>query len=457
MILRTFALSLIIALSGTPLAMSAETLHLSTAMATAREQAQEVLAAEARVTAGQARFRQARGYRAPQISFQEMWIRTNNPAEVFAFQLNQGQFSFSDFVVSDPNNPDYLNNATSRFLLTMPLYTGGELTGRVDQARLAAQAAEIEAAWVENSAALAAAEAYIRLSQARENVALLDHVLETVEAHVQLAQAYVDQGMLVRSELLRAEVERSRIEDLLIEARGQARVAQSNLSFRLGADPAKEWDLQPLHDPEPLAEELQEWLSTAENRADLVAAQHMLQAAELEIKVKRSGLLPKIGVAARYDMYSDQIFSSDNDSAAVMAMLSVDLFSGNRHRSAKAAAEADYLAGQQQIAQFTEGIRLEVRDAYERAITARERFLTAQAAQQAAVEVERITEERFKQGVVKMIELVDATTALQETQTRELVARAEAHLTSIALAAKAGRRPEEMLTTHQDTGTRNES
>lgn len=456
MILRTLAFTLVLSLSSTS-ATLAETLYLSEAMATAREQAQDVLAAEARVTAGQARFNQAKGYRLPQISFQEMWIRTNNPAEVFAFQLNQGRFSFQDFVVSDPNNPDYLNNATSRFALSMPLYTGGELAGRVDQARLAAQAAEIEAAWIEDSAALAAAEAYIRLSQARENVALLHHVLETVDAHVRLAQSYVDQGMLVRSDLLRAQVERSRIEDLLIEARGQARVAQSNLSFRLGTSSSREWDLQTLHDPEPLAEEIGEWLATAENRADLTAARHMLQAAELEIKVKRSGLLPKIGVAARYDMFSDQIFTSDNDSAAVMAMLSVDLFSGNRHRSARAAATADFQAGQQQIAQFTEGIRLEVRDAYERAVTARERFLTARAAQQAAVEVERITAARFKQGVVKMIELVDATTALQEAQTRELVARAEAHRTALALAAKAGRRPEEMLTTHQETGTRSES
>jgi len=455
-ILRTLVFTLLIALPSAQ-SMLAETLRLSEAMATAREQAQEVLVAEAHTVAGQARFRQAKGHRAPQISFQEMWIRTNNPAEVFAFQLNQGQFSFNDFVVSDPNNPDYLNNATSRFLLSMPLYTGGELAGRIDQARLAAQAAEVEAVWIENSAALAAAEAYIRLSQARENVTLLNHVLETVEAHVQFAQSYVDQGMLVRSELLRAEVEKSRIEDLLIEARGQARVAQSNLSFRLGTDSSREWDLQPLPDPEPLTEELQEWLTTAAGRADLEAARHMLQAAELEIKVKRSALLPKIGVTARYDMFSDQIFTSDNNSAAVMAMLSVDLFSGNRHRAAKAAAEADFLAGQQQIAQFTEGIRLEVRDAYERTVTARERFLTAQAAQQAAIEAERITEERFKQGVVKMIELVDATTALQEAQARELVSRAEAHLTSLILAAKAGRRPEEMLTTHQDTPTRNES
>ena len=453
---QTLTSTALIALLGAPATVGA-TLNLSDAMATAREQAREVLAAEARAVAGQARFKQAKGYRLPQISFQEMWIRTNNPAEVFALQLNQGRFSFDDFVSSDPNNPEYLNNATSRFLLTLPVYTGGEISGRVDQARLAAQAAEIEAGWVESSAALAAAEAYIRLAQAQENVTLLEHVLETVETHVQFAQAYVDQGMLVRSELLRAQVEKSRIKDILIEAQGQARVAQSNLSFRLGSEYSKPWELQPLPDPQPLEEDLAPWLTTATDRADLTAARHMLQAAELEIKVQRSALLPKIGIAARYDMFSDQVFTSDNDSAAVMAMLSVDLFSGNRHRAAKTAAEADFLAGQQQIAQFTEGVRLEVRDAYERVVTAQERFLTARAAQDAANEVERITEERFKQGVVKMIELVDATAALQEAQTRELVARAEAHLASLILATKAGRRPEDMLPTHRDTQTRNAS
>ena len=455
MILRTLLAALAITLSSNLLA--AESLPLRDAMATAREQAQDVLAANARVTAGQARFSQAKGYRAPQISFQEMWIRTNNPAEVFAFQLNQGRFSFNDFVVSDPNNPDYLNNATSRFLLTMPVYTGGELAGRIDQARLAAQAAEIETDWVENSAALAAAEAYIRLSQARENVTLLQHVLDTVDTHVRLAQAYVDQGMLVRSELLRAEVERSRIEDLLIEARGQARVAQSNLSFRMGADPSREWTLEPLDDPQALAEELDAWLSTAGNRADLVAARHMLQAAELEIKVQRAALMPKIGMAARWDFFGEQVFSSDSDSGAIMAMLSVNLFSGNRHRAARNAARADFEAGRQQIEQFTEGVRLEVRDAYQKALTARERYSTASNAQQAAVEAERITQERFKQGVVKMIELVDTTTALREAQTRAIVARAEAHLASLSLAVKAGRRPEEMLIQIQDPQTRNES
>lgn len=436
---------------------AAEPLGLARAMSTARVQAQDVLAAQARTTAGESRVRQAKGYRLPQISFQEMWIRTNNPAEVFALQLNQGRFSFDDFVVNDPNNPDYLNNATSRFLLTLPIYTGGEISSRVDQAKLASQATVVEATWVENSAAMSAAEAYIRLSQARENVMLLEHVLETVSTHVEIAEAYVNQGMLVRSELLRAQVEKSNIEDMLIEARGQAKVAESNLSFRLGEDPGATWDLEPLQDPLPLTSDLSAWLMTAESRADLEAARQMLQAAELEIKVQRSALMPKIGMAARWDFFGEQIFTSDHDSGAIMAMLSVNLFSGNRHRAARDAARADFEAGRQQIEQFTAGIRLEVRDAYQKALTARERYSTASTAQEAAVEAERITQERFKQGVVKMIELVDTTTALREAQTRAIVARAEAHLASLALAVKAGRRPEEMLPQPQDPQTRNES
>ena len=84
-------------------------------------------------------------------------------------------------------------------------------------------------------------------------MALLERSLETVAAHVALAAAYVEQGMLVRSELLRAEVERSRIEDLLTEARGQARVAEAALSLRLAADGASAWTTEPLAEPEPLA------------------------------------------------------------------------------------------------------------------------------------------------------------------------------------------------------------
>lgn len=423
----------------------AEELNLSQAMARARVEAREVTTARARSEAGTHRMRQAKAFRRPKVSLQEIWIRSDSPAEVFGLLLNQERFSLAEFAAGDPNSPEAIENALTRLEVSLPLYTGGELSGRIRQAKLAAEATHDTAAWVEDGAALAAAEAYIRLAQIREQVGLLETSLDTVRAHVRLAQAYVDQGMLVRSELLRAAVEQSRLEDLLSQARGQAKVAEANLSFRLAADLSTTWQLEPLSDPPPLEEQLEGWLASADSRRDLAASRRMLETGELEVKVKRSALFPKVGLVARRDLNDDTLLGSSGDSTVVMAVGSIDLFSGGRHRAAIAIARAEVEAARSEVEQFRAGIRLEVRSAYEKASSARERHRTALAAQAAAHEAERITQERFRSGIVKTIDLLDATTARREAETRELVARVDAHLAGLELAVKAGRRPESAL------------
>jgi outer membrane protein TolC len=424
---------------------SAEELSLDRAMARARLEAHEVLAAQARARASGERIEQVKSYRLPKLAVQEVWLRTNSPADVFALQLQQERFDFGDFMQTDPNSPEPLTNSLMRFELTMPLYTGSELSSRIDQARLAAEADEIKAIWAEETAALAAAEAYIRLAQAREAIVLLEHSLETVDAHVALAGAYVEEGMLVRSELLRAELEQAKILDLLSEARGMERVAAAGLAFRMGADPSLSWDLETLVTPRPMSEGLDGWLGTASNRRDLMAAQRLLRAGELEVDVKRSGFKPKLGVVARHDLNDDRLFGANGQSSTVMLVGSIDVLSWGRHGRAAAAAEAEWEAGRTEIEMFEEAIGLEVREAYERAVSARERHLTAASAQESATEVERITEARFEQGVVKMLDLLDATTARLEADNRELMARTEAHLADLMLALRSGRSPETAL------------
>ena len=63
----------------------------------------------------------------------------------------------------------------------------------------------------------------------------------------------------------------------------------------------------------------------------------------------------------------------------------------------------------------------------------------------AAREAERILEDRFKAGVVKMIDLVDVSNARREAETRELVARSDAELALLELATYSGRSPESAL------------
>ena len=179
-------------------------------MQKARESAREVTAAQARQGAAEARASQAKGFRLPSLNLTALWMRTNNPAEAFALKLNQGVFSFPEFVASDPNDASPLNTGITRAEIVLPLFTGGELSGRIDQAKLAAAAASGTSNWVADNAALSAAEAYVMVAQAEEYATLLIKSRDTVAAHVKLAGDYVAQGMLVRSELLRAEVELAR-------------------------------------------------------------------------------------------------------------------------------------------------------------------------------------------------------------------------------------------------------
>ncbi len=432
---------------GATCAGAQEGINLSQAMQQARAHAFTVQAARERQSAAELELRQAKGGRLPTLSFDETWVRTDSPAEAFAFKLNQERFSFPDFVAGDPNSPRALSTAISRFELKLPLYTGGELGNRIEQAKLSSVAAGRSTAWTADEAALGAAEAYVHLAQAEEYVGLLQHSLDTVKEHVALARSLDEEGMLVRSEVLRAEVEEARVADLLSDAQSKVRVATAALALALGASPDTQYQLTPLARDLPSPGPLAGWLASVKDRGDLEAARLLLDAGRLEEKVQRAALLPRVGFVARHDFVDRTLFGSHGQSTSLMAMASIELFSGGRHRAAMAAAKAKAAAGARDLERYSRSVDLQVRQAWSAAVAARDRLQTAKSAVAAAREAERIIEDRFKAGIVKMIDLVDVSNARREAETRELVARGDAELAFLELATYSGRSPESALAT----------
>jgi outer membrane protein TolC len=81
---------------------------------------------------------------------------------------------------------------------------------------------------------------------------------------------------------------------------------------------------------------------------------------------------------------------------------------------------------------------LEVRQAWQDLETARTRQATATSSLQAAQEALRVRESRFKQGLDRMIDLLDSETALREAEMRELVARYDVALDGYRLRFVSG-------------------
>ncbi|MCU0233740.1 MAG: TolC family protein [Thermoanaerobaculales bacterium] len=421
-------------------AAGAQELTVAEAVGSALDNNPEVAAARARAAAAASRLEGGRSHRMPRISVSESYVLSDTPAEVFALTLNQERFDFQGFFSSDPNSPEALSTWMTRVGLELPIYTGGVLSARIGQAASMATAEEHLHAHARQKVAFDTVAAYIDLAKAREHVALLEKARSTTAEHLRIAEQYAAQGMILEAEVLRARVFLAELDEYLSQAASGARLAQAALNFHMGAEQATPRSLAALPPQPELVGDAASWIAAAlEERSDLAAAHLKLEAGRLEETASRPGYVPKVAVVGHYDLYDDSIFGSNGRSGSVMAVASIDLWGGGAGTADRAAARHETAAFEADLRRFEEGVRLEVEQAWQELATARTRHATAMAALDAAREGLRVRESRFSQGLDRMIDLLDAETALREAETRELVARFDVVLGSHRLKFVAGK------------------
>lgn len=384
----------------------------------------EVTAARERAAAAERRLQGGKSHRMPKIGLSESFVYSNNPAEVFALTLNQGRFDIQEFFLSDPNKPDPLSTFITKVDLELPIYTGGKLSARVGQAQEMATAEDFALAHAREKVVFETTTAYVNLAKAREHRALLEKARSTTAEHVRLAERYAEEGIILEADVLQAKVYLSEMDELLTQATNGAQLAQAALNFQMGEDQALPRELAPLPPAAPIVGELDDWTKAAiAERRDLEAARRKLEAGRLEEKATRPGYFPEIAVLGNYALYDDTIFGANGHSGSIMAVAKIDLWGGGSNTAARAAARHDIAGFEADIRRFEEGVRLEVQQAWQGLATARIRHATATSSLAAATEAVRVRQSRFKQGLDKMIDLLEAETGLREAEVRELVAR----------------------------------
>ena len=160
-------LALIALLGSLPAQVHAgeSTLSLEDAVQLARDNSRVIEAADARAAAaGEMRW-EAYGYLMPKVDLMEVGMRTNQPGDVFGLSMNRrdnmvglmGQafgmnadgtgYLYSTGMDNDIMvDPEPMNFYITRVQAEMPLFTGGMITSRIRQARLMADAGELNAA-----------------------------------------------------------------------------------------------------------------------------------------------------------------------------------------------------------------------------------------------------------------------------------------------------------------------
>jgi outer membrane protein len=418
---------------------AAQSLTLSEAIQLARQQNPQITAARAEVDASESNVVTARSGLLPQLNVSENFQRTTNPMWAFGTKLNQASITQQDFDPDRLNEPDAINNFATVLSLAWSVYDGGQTWTAWKQSQKGLEASRLSVKKTEQEIIAQTATGYVGVLLAEKNLAVVNQALETARAHLNLVQSRFKSGFVVKSDLLRAQVRIAELEQQRLQAESQILIALSLLNASMGNPEDKVLNLATALQPGfPTNEHLQQWLDQAlASRPDLSQVKIQRDIAEKEITRTTSGHLPQVQFNGAYEVNSED-FSDTADNYSLGATLSLNLYSGNRVSSRTQAAKA-LLRRIKALQQALElGIRVQVREAYLSAQSAWQRIQVAQTAVDQAEEGLRIIMNRYQNGLLTMVSVLDAEVADQQARTLHFKALHDYKVARINLAKASG-------------------
>ncbi len=370
-----------------------------------------------------AQLREARAGWFPLLQFSETFTRGDNPVFVFGSLLEQSRFGPQNFQISALNSPEPLSNFRTAIVLRQALFDQLQTYTRVTQARLGQKQADLQKAMVEQQVRFEVIRAYYGILVAHFKKDVAEEAVKMAESDVKRIRDRFQNGLVVESDLLAAEVQLAEFRQQQIDSEGDVAIAYASLNTALGL---------PVDTPQKVTGNLadkrfeaakqEELIGLALlHRPDYVRAGYTVQVNKEGVRGAKREYLPRLDLFGNYGL-SGKYLSSGSSDYTIGANLTFNIFDpGRGARIGKArAAESMATAEQEHLANQ---IRLEVVRAYQQYFSSRQRLVVAGQVIDQATETHRIVQNRYREGLTTITEVLRAETALVRSRLNLIAAR----------------------------------
>ncbi len=324
-----------------------------------------------------------------------------------------------EFEVGTKDNYDFTIEATQ------PLFTGGALWHGYKIAKSDVEVATIDKQKAIRELKLKVIETYYGLTEAREFYEVATSGVSSIKAHLNTAQAFYDQGMIPKNDLLEVQVRYAQAKQNLIMAENAVKLAESGLNLLLARDLSVPVTTEGEIPMESLSNPLDVCTDMAiKNRQELKSLRLQLEMTKRGEKIARSVFVPSVAANYTYERTGEDP-DVENDTWAAGIGLSWNLFEGGSHYWQLSKARSKITQLNHLIRAQRNQITLEVKSAY---LSAKEAFARTKVATQAidqAKENLRIQKDRYTLQVVTSTDVLDAQALLDQAKKNYISARAD--------------------------------
>jgi len=416
-----------------------EPLTMAEAIQIAVNQNPHVKAANFQVKVVESNTIQARSGFYPQIDLSETFNRTTNPMWAFGTKLNQAAITQGDFDPARLNDPDPINNFTSNFSASWSVFEGGRTKLGWEQAKQNLSIASLTLERTRQNVIVQTAKAYVGLVLAQKNIMVTKQALDTSNANLNMIKSRYNSGFVVKSDLLRAMVYIADLEQQQLLAESRFKINEAMLNASMGSGEAN-----PLNPVTPLTigveinGSIDTWIDAAlSKRPEMENLRLEEEIAKKEVEKSRAGHYPDVNLVGNYEINSED-FSDSADNYTIGAVMRVNIFSGNRITEETKAAKSLLSRVQEMQKSIELGIKVQVREAFLKAKSARKRIEVAKTAVDQAEEGLRIVRNRYNNGLLTIVGLLDAELACQQAHTNYFKALHDYKVARVELELAAG-------------------
>ena len=430
---------LVLAISASiPSVSSAEAFDFKACVDKVLSQNPEMDVSSARIQQAESALNKAKSSRLPQINLSITAANSDNALSVFGMKLQERSVVNSDFAPALLNNPDAYTDFNTRVEMLLPVWNGGKIGSYQDQAKAMIQAAKQGDLAVQQFLTFHVYQAYEAVHAARAYINVAEQAKRTADAFVKTTQNLVDEGVVVRSELLSAKVHQSMAEAAMVEAKGQEQIALDGLKILMNKEVDAEVDVAGRMDLELPADSISALLDMAiAANPQLEAKRKEVQSAQHAVQVAKADLYPSFNVMLRKD-WNDSSLSLSNGSYTVAGVASWKVTDFGLTRSSIAMVDASRLQKKAGVKAEENKVRLDIMTHWRKLQVAKKQVQTDILAVQHASEAQDLIVKRYKGGVATMTEVLVSQTQLDKAKAELVTAEYNVNIYKAKLRLATG-------------------
>ncbi len=293
--------------------------------------------------------------------------------------------------------------------VSMPIYTGGRIKGGIDIAKDALKAEEYNAVASKEQLAIRAVNLYLSLYKAQQTNLLIAENIKQSEQRVSDFKAMLDNGLIARNDLLKAELQLSNYQVSLQEAQKNIKVLNYQLANFLKIDENTQLDQINLAEVNGVDLGLKASYDAAKtSRSDVKSLESQRLLAEDQLKVTKASTLPQVSATAGYNAFGLQKVVTVTNAAMVGVGVSYDIGSLYKNKREVNVAKNRIKEIDEHIELLKDKVKVQVQQANENYMLAQKQDVVYHQAVDQAVENYRITKDKYDNGIADTDDLLTA-------------------------------------------------